>query len=366
MLVYDGARLRAGGSPTPAGRRAVQAELARALLDGPGHRRVHGRLRGPVRRRPGHRGVRRADRRAAASGAAGRRPLRQARRQRPGVERAGEARAARPRRRSPTTTPTTSSPWSRRPGSGPATRSPRRSTSSTPAGAAQIAHRDYHLGFMSHEQSPSASRRTCTGSRPLLTLQGAVAHCDMPVETGPTMYLPHSQKYEPGYLACRRPEFRELLRAPTTSSCRWPRATPRSSTRPCSTAPAPTARGRPPDGQPAAGLLGVRPGHGERRPGRGCRTRSSRRCSRLQAAGADAAALRQRRRRRAPRATRSRPTSTATSRSTAWHRRPRPTCSAARCTRAAMRPGSTRSRRARHRGAAQARTSTGAARRRPG
>ena len=29
----------------------------------------------------------------------------------------------------------------------------------------------------------------------------------MPVETGPTMYLPHSQKYGPGYLAFHRPEF---------------------------------------------------------------------------------------------------------------------------------------------------------------
>lgn len=42
---------------------------------------------------------------------------------------------------------------------------------------------------------------------PALTLQGAVAHCDMPVETGPTMYLPHSQKYELGYVACHLPEF---------------------------------------------------------------------------------------------------------------------------------------------------------------
>ena len=29
----------------------------------------------------------------------------------------------------------------------------------------------------------------------MLTLQGAVAHCDMPVESGPTMLLPHSHKY---------------------------------------------------------------------------------------------------------------------------------------------------------------------------
>ena len=46
---------------------------------------------------------------------------------------------------------------------------------------------------------------------PVLTLQGAVAHSDMPVETGPTMYLPHSQKYEPGYLAWRLPEFRDYF-----------------------------------------------------------------------------------------------------------------------------------------------------------
>jgi ectoine hydroxylase-related dioxygenase (phytanoyl-CoA dioxygenase family) len=42
---------------------------------------------------------------------------------------------------------------------------------------------------------------------PAMTLQGAVAHCDMPVETGPTMYLPHSQKYAPGYVAFHQPEF---------------------------------------------------------------------------------------------------------------------------------------------------------------
>jgi ectoine hydroxylase-related dioxygenase (phytanoyl-CoA dioxygenase family) len=35
----------------------------------------------------------------------------------------------------------------------------------------------------------------------------------MPVPTGPTMYLPHSQKYLPGYLAWRRPDFREYFEA---------------------------------------------------------------------------------------------------------------------------------------------------------
>ena len=29
----------------------------------------------------------------------------------------------------------------------------------------------------------------------------------MPIETGPTLYLPYSQQYEPGYLAFHLPEF---------------------------------------------------------------------------------------------------------------------------------------------------------------
>ena len=75
-----------------------------------------------------------------------------------------------------------------------------------PGGRAQVAHRDYHLGFMSLDQSLAYPAQVHRLS-PLMTLQGAVAHCDMPVETGPTMYLPHSQKYAPGYVAFHRPEF---------------------------------------------------------------------------------------------------------------------------------------------------------------
>jgi ectoine hydroxylase-related dioxygenase (phytanoyl-CoA dioxygenase family) len=75
-----------------------------------------------------------------------------------------------------------------------------------PGGAAQTAHRDYHLGFLSTELAAQYPAHVHRLSR-VLTLQGAVAHCDMPVESGPTMYLPHSQKYEAGYLAWRRPEF---------------------------------------------------------------------------------------------------------------------------------------------------------------
>lgn len=75
-----------------------------------------------------------------------------------------------------------------------------------PGGEAQRPHRDYHIGFMSNheaEQFPLHAHRLS----PALTLQGAIAHCDMPIETGPTLYLPHSQKYDLGYLAWRRPDF---------------------------------------------------------------------------------------------------------------------------------------------------------------
>ncbi|HEX6120329.1 MAG TPA: phytanoyl-CoA dioxygenase family protein [Dongiaceae bacterium] len=75
-----------------------------------------------------------------------------------------------------------------------------------PGGAAQSPHRDYHMGFQTTDvlaHFPAHAHRLS----PVLTLQGAVAHCDMPLETGPTLYLPFSQAYELGYLAWRRPEF---------------------------------------------------------------------------------------------------------------------------------------------------------------
>ena len=79
-----------------------------------------------------------------------------------------------------------------------------------PGGEAQVPHRDYHLGFQTVEvaqQFPAHAHRLSA----LLTLQGAVAHTEMPVESGPTMYLPYSHQYAPGYLAWRQPEFREFF-----------------------------------------------------------------------------------------------------------------------------------------------------------
>lgn len=81
-----------------------------------------------------------------------------------------------------------------------------------PGGQAQMAHRDYHLGFFDAagaERFPAHVHRLS----PLLTLQGAVAHVDMPLESGPTLYLPHSQKYLQGYLLAGVQEFQSYFDA---------------------------------------------------------------------------------------------------------------------------------------------------------
>lgn len=79
-----------------------------------------------------------------------------------------------------------------------------------PGGKAQNPHRDYHLGFLENqvvEQYPAHVHAFSAQ----LTLQGAVAHCDMPIESGPTMYLPFSQQYLPGYISWRLPEFHDYF-----------------------------------------------------------------------------------------------------------------------------------------------------------
>jgi ectoine hydroxylase-related dioxygenase (phytanoyl-CoA dioxygenase family) len=79
-----------------------------------------------------------------------------------------------------------------------------------PGGKGQTVHRDYHLGFLGPQASAAFPAHVHLLST-VLTLQGAVAHCDMPVESGPTLYLPHSQKYPHGYLAYWLPEFQEYF-----------------------------------------------------------------------------------------------------------------------------------------------------------
>jgi ectoine hydroxylase-related dioxygenase (phytanoyl-CoA dioxygenase family) len=75
-----------------------------------------------------------------------------------------------------------------------------------PGGAAQQPHRDYHLGFTTDAEVARYPLHVQVMSA-MLTLQGAVAHVDMPIESGPTMLLPYSQRYDAGYGLYRDPDF---------------------------------------------------------------------------------------------------------------------------------------------------------------
>jgi ectoine hydroxylase-related dioxygenase (phytanoyl-CoA dioxygenase family) len=79
-----------------------------------------------------------------------------------------------------------------------------------PGGEAQVSHRDYHLGFQTAEACEKFPIATQIASQ-LLTLQGAVAHSDMPVESGPTRLLPFSQRFEECFMAYRLPQFTEFF-----------------------------------------------------------------------------------------------------------------------------------------------------------
>lgn len=81
-----------------------------------------------------------------------------------------------------------------------------------PGGAAQKAHRDYHLGFLTSNEAARYPAHVHAMS-PFLTLQGAVAHSAMPIDSGPTQLLPFSQQYAEGYVAWRRADFRAYFEA---------------------------------------------------------------------------------------------------------------------------------------------------------
>ncbi|MCB0168529.1 MAG: phytanoyl-CoA dioxygenase family protein [Anaerolineae bacterium] len=75
-----------------------------------------------------------------------------------------------------------------------------------PGSKAQSSHRDYHLGFQSRETTTHFPVHTQMMSQ-YLTLQGAIAHGDMPLESGPTLFLPFSQQYPAGYLTFHDDDF---------------------------------------------------------------------------------------------------------------------------------------------------------------
>lgn len=80
-----------------------------------------------------------------------------------------------------------------------------------PGANAQEPHRDYHLGF----QENSLVSKFPISSQILsqfLTLQGAIAHTDMGISSGPTIILPFSQQYTLGYMAWRNSKFKDYFK----------------------------------------------------------------------------------------------------------------------------------------------------------
>lgn len=81
-----------------------------------------------------------------------------------------------------------------------------------PGGQAQHCHRDYPMGFQTVDKLVQYPAHVHAMS-PMLTLQGAIAHSDMPLESGPTKVLPFSQQYLPGYLAAEHADCAKLFEA---------------------------------------------------------------------------------------------------------------------------------------------------------
>ncbi|NEA68809.1 phytanoyl-CoA dioxygenase family protein [Streptomyces sp. SID12488] len=210
VLVYDSERLRAAVT-TPGGRREVLAELVRALTDGPGVvvlQQAFAELSVVDRATAAFEALI-ADQRAAGTVAGDHFA-------RPGANDRVWNALEKAALRAPEAfadyyandmIALVSTAWL-----GPGYQVTSQINVVNPGGAAQSPHRDYHLGFLSDEAAATYPAHVHRLS-PVLTLQGAVAHCDMPVESGPTLYLPYSQSYEPGYLAWRLPEFRAYFDA---------------------------------------------------------------------------------------------------------------------------------------------------------
>ncbi|MFJ3672707.1 phytanoyl-CoA dioxygenase family protein [Streptomyces sp. NPDC090106] len=208
--LYDGERLRSL-TASPEGRRAVQGELVRALLDGPGIVVFKGAFTDPAlvdRASDAFRELIEEERAAGVS--------RGDHFARPGANDRVWNALDKVALRAPEVfadyyandlLALVAEAWL-----GPAYQVTSQVNVVNPGGAAQSVHRDYHLGFLSRSRAAAYPAHVHRLS-PVLTLQGAVAHCDMPVESGPTLYLPHSQKFEPGYLAWRLPEFVEYFDA---------------------------------------------------------------------------------------------------------------------------------------------------------
>lgn len=77
-----------------------------------------------------------------------------------------------------------------------------------PGGRAQSCHRDYHMGFQDSALLSEYPAHVHALS-PMLTLQGGIAHSEVPLESGPTQLLPFSQKLLSGYMTVSNAKVRE-------------------------------------------------------------------------------------------------------------------------------------------------------------
>lgn len=79
-----------------------------------------------------------------------------------------------------------------------------------PGGQPQVAHRDYHLGFQTVETCARYPKAIHLVSQ-FLTLQGGIAHSGVPLDSGPTRFLPFTQLFEEGFMAYRLTRFQEYF-----------------------------------------------------------------------------------------------------------------------------------------------------------
>jgi ectoine hydroxylase-related dioxygenase (phytanoyl-CoA dioxygenase family) len=89
-----------------------------------------------------------------------------------------------------------------------------------PGGLPQFVHRDYHLGFQKDAGSIEFPKTMHVASQHL-TLQGAIAHSDMSLESGPTRFLPFSQLFEHGFQAYRLMHFSKYFNENWVSAPLW-------------------------------------------------------------------------------------------------------------------------------------------------
>ena len=265
-----GRRRDPGASPRGAGRAGARPD-GRAR-----HRRLHARVR-PGGRRPGLDGDHVADRGAEGPRRADRRPLRQARQQRPAVERAGEAGRHRPRdvrrllrqrRRQPRLgrLARPELPDRLRPQRG----QPRRHRADRAPRLPPRLHGPRPRRAVPGARAPPVAGADAAGRRRARRHAGRDRTDDVPAALAEVRARLHGDRPArvPGVL-------RGALRAAAAGEGRCGVLQPR-----------PAARrghepdhGRQADGEPAAGLVGVRPGAGHGRHRSGSRRRSTRRCA---------------------------------------------------------------------------------------